>query len=234
MTSSHQDAANLSNRLTTWLSVISTVITLGLSVGAFFLNYQIQQLDAKNKEITSNLESAKLAIQKLEVERKLKQTDFELVAKSLPDLLKEDPANRSLKINFITLILGTEEANKLFAGLATSQNKTLASICEEGTNIVQKQKKIQVTAYDQAVSLERQGFDALIQGDFEQAIAAFKSAEETYPQFHSVYEIANLLQQNKDELKDANKRKSILREIAENYSWQAPPEAIKRLKELSK
>lgn len=231
MATSNPDLEKLSNRIATWLSITSTFVALLLSIVTFFLDRQLQKVETEGKQTA---EKADRLLREFETQRRLKQTDYELVAKNLPNLAQEDAANRTLKINFITLILGLEEAEKLFAGLKSSENQELKSIANTGNRIVQAQRRVENATYARAFALERQGFEALIQGDYDKAIAAFAEAEANYPQFHSVYEIANLLRQRRNELNDVDKRKAILQEIIEKYSWKAPPDAIERLKELSR
>ncbi len=231
MATSNPDLEKPSNRIATWLSIASTFVALLLSIATFFLDRQLQKVETEGKQTA---EKADRLLREFETQRRLKQTDYELVAKNLPNLAQEDAANRTLKINFITLILGLEEAEKLFAGLKSSENQELKSIANTGNRIVQAQRRVENATYARALALERQGFEALIQGDYDKAIAAFAEAEANYPQFHSVYEIANLLRQRRNELNDVDKRKAILQEIIEKYSWKAPPDAIERLKELSR
>lgn len=81
---------------------------------------------------------------------------------------------------------------------------------------------------------EKEGFKALINDDFESALDNFNKAEETYPTFRSVYEIANLIRRNKKELSQADSKtiKRVSKKIMKEY--MVPDEFEDKLKAKAK
>lgn len=75
-----------------------------------------------------------------------------------------------------------------------------------------------------AAAREREGFQALINGDYDHAIAAFQTAENAYNGYHHVYELAVLLRRSKAQLNDPAKKKEVFQTIVKRYSYGAPPD----------
>jgi hypothetical protein len=77
---------------------------------------------------------------------------------------------------------------------------------------------------DQAAAFERAGFQAILDRRLEDAIAAFESAREVWPDYHNVAEIADYLAQveaTADPLDDSDWA-AIDRTILTRYSWGMP------------
>jgi len=81
---------------------------------------------------------------------------------------------------------------------------------------------------------EREGFESLIAGNYDNAINAFQSAEAAYPRYHDVYELARLIKDRKAQLDDPEKRKELFRLIVSQHSFRAPADLLERIKEMSK
>lgn len=85
-----------------------------------------------------------------------------------------------------------------------------------------------------ARELEIKGFDLLIAGDFEGALAAFSGSENANNSYHHAYEISRLLRQNRAQFSDQAVRKNILQTITSRYSLYATGEQVKSLKAIAK
>lgn len=81
-----------------------------------------------------------------------------------------------------------------------------------------------------AKAKEREGFQHLIAGDYDNAIAAFQAAENAYNTYHNVYDIARILRQNKSQMSDPVKKKEIFKKIVKDYSYGAPPDLWQQVK----
>ncbi len=68
-----------------------------------------------------------------------------------------------------------------------------------------------------AAAMEREGFQHLLAGRYDDAIRAFASAEKIYPTYHSVYEIGRLLRERRSDLENPTARKEILARIEKTY-----------------
>jgi hypothetical protein len=86
----------------------------------------------------------------------------------------------------------------------------------------------------QASQLEKEGFEALANNQFDLALAKFTQAEKILPSFHMAYEISELLKKERTNLNDPEKQKDLKRVIIDKYSWRAPAKPIKQLKEQVK
>jgi hypothetical protein len=88
---------------------------------------------------------------------------------------------------------------------------------------------IAVDKVGSATSLERQGFQALLDGRYDDATKAFEAAEVAYPTYHSVYEIARELRTERSKLDDPQQRKQVIKHIL--GTWRVPSEFRDRMKE---
>jgi hypothetical protein len=97
-------------------------------------------------------------------------------------------------------------------------------------------EKIQTykTRAQAASEKEREGFESLLAGDYDNAIKAFQSAEAAYPSYHQVYELARLIRQKKPDLADPERRKELFRLVVSQYAYGAPSDLLERLREMSK
>ena len=79
-----------------------------------------------------------------------------------------------------------------------------------------------------AAQLEKQALESLMNKEVEKAIQDLEECEKIYPQYHSVYEVLQLLKKNRQELADRNSPKwqELYNGILENFSWRLP-ESIK-------
>lgn len=87
-----------------------------------------------------------------------------------------------------------------------------------------------ISRYQIAVAKERKGFQYLLSGQYEKALAAFQEATKAYPTFHSVSEIGQLLAREKDNLTDPGRRKKVFETIVTRYSWKAPADLLAQLR----
>jgi len=80
---------------------------------------------------------------------------------------------------------------------------------------------------------EREGFEDLLAGKYDEAIQAFQAAENAYNSYHQVYELARLLRSRRQELNDVNTKGKVLQLVVEKYSYGAPPDLIEKLKAMA-
>lgn len=77
-----------------------------------------------------------------------------------------------------------------------------------------------------AATLERDGFQALVDRDVDKAIANFARAKSLYPDYHNVSEIHDLLVAHQADLRDPNSPswEQAFRQIVAELSWGMPAE----------
>jgi hypothetical protein len=88
-------------------------------------------------------------------------------------------------------------------------------------------KKVDFSAASQ---LERQGFEQLLSRDFLDARQSFEAAERAYPEFHQVYEIAQLLRREQSRLGNPEVQRRVLTQIISDYGWKAPADLLAAIK----
>jgi hypothetical protein len=112
-----------------------------------------------------------------------------------------------------------------------------AAGCETGflANLLIKQQQLASIRSDSnllkrdfaaASELERQGFERLLERNFNGARRAFEAVERTYPSFHQAYEIARLLQREQSRLPSPEVQRRVLTRIISDYSWKAPADLL--------
>lgn len=87
-----------------------------------------------------------------------------------------------------------------------------------------------LSAYQQAYVYEREGFQALVNNNFELALTKIALAEKTSPGFHMCNEISALLKSKRNEFRNAETQLYIKKQIIENLSWKAPAGLLRQLK----
>jgi len=80
---------------------------------------------------------------------------------------------------------------------------------------------------------EQEGYKLLIDGNFEHAQQAFESAEAAINGYHNVFELARLLRERRESLKDQNAKKEVYKTIVDQYWGYASSEQLKKLRELA-
>ncbi len=81
-----------------------------------------------------------------------------------------------------------------------------------------------------AAEKQRQGFELILAGRYDDAIQAFQEAEAAYPTYGSAYEIGRLLSRNRAALDDPAQRRAVLRRIVDEYAWGAPEDLLTELR----
>jgi len=100
--------------------------------------------------------------------------------------------------------------------------------------ITQQAPTTTLTSREQVNLLEREGFEAILNHDITQAIEAFSSARDVWPDFHNISEIRALLVNRKQVLSNENNQdewRSVIEKILEEYSWGMPADIRERLVE---
>ena len=97
------------------------------------------------------------------------------------------------------------------------------------TKITNPESGALIDKKQQAITAERQGFEAIVKGDIDQALARFAQAKELWPTYHNVVEIYRLLTNNARVLSGAGRDvpeqwAKVCGVILEKYSWGIPPD----------
>lgn len=216
----------MSDKISVWIGITSSIITISLSVLNYNLNEKIQQTEMTIRAIETNL---KLKAHELEVSKE-KTARYEFINKLMPDLLKQDKNQVILTTNLIALALNEEETANLFRGFANSEQENIKTLGEIGIQGIKENRN----KYKIALEHEEEAFDFMLKGEYQKAIASFESAENIYPSFHQVYEIARLLRKEKANMGNESVKEKVFKRIINDYSWKAPEKYLLKLKEFVK
>ncbi len=77
---------------------------------------------------------------------------------------------------------------------------------------------------------EREGFQDLIEGDYDGAIKSFQESEDSFNTYNNAYDIAKLLRVYKPRLNDPAVKKEVFKTIVNKHSYGAPPDLFKEVK----
>jgi len=233
-------------RLQIWLGFIKFILgTVVLGLITTLINYHIQQ-----KEIE---------LKKIEQQRTIELKEQEQLGNFIQHALQEDIGTRKRFAEYFSTVTRSEDLRQCWISyyklvkyeFDETKNEVHRLKEELKSEVVNAQKKIEIESeverlelklevpksskssrYSLAVEKEREGFEALIESEFEKAIIAFEDAEKIYPSFHQNYEIARLLKKDREKLNDPVEKKNILIKIINDYSWGAPRDMIDRLREI--
>lgn len=122
------------------------------------------------------------------------------------------------------------ETTTLEEKIKTSDSPNSDEIQKYKTEAVDFIKQTDSSAYQKAVQLEKDGFNAIIENKFDVALLKFNEIVAISPSFHSAYEISRMLANNKAKFTDAATQKYLKEQVATKYKWKAPAEKINIIK----
>ena len=217
---------------------------LVLAVGAI-MNYRVESNKADIEKAKSDIQRIELAQKMIPIlfagnpdqafatQRLMEKILEPAVATEFRDLIAnyyKAKVESDIKKGDIKSAVETLNAARSIGG--TSADQVVQSVAQnQSTNatIQQGQKNLQVAAQK-----EREGFENLIAGRYEDAAKSFQASEAAYNSYHNVNELARLLKTRGQEMNDENKRKEIFRLIVEKYSYGAPPDLLNQIKAMAK
>lgn len=144
----------------------------------------------------------------------------------------------TLKVNEELKKKTDEITKKLLLLQDTAAHRNDSKWTSEKTTLIQELKSVNETytkennlsAYQQAYVLEKEGFIALTQNNFKLALEKISLAEKTSSGFHMCFEISELLRKNQKNFGDSAVEQNIKKQIIEKYSWKAPADQLNTLK----
>jgi hypothetical protein len=215
---------------TMWIGVVALAASVTSNI------WQYWSSDIKSERAQNQLTKATLEFEKLDLDRtKLeKQVDAAkaLLAEheaKLADVEREIAAARQLATSpDVKNALTRAEQNLSTLG-KSSQDTSDKLDAEKSSSTTEVRDRLQT-----AQTMEREGFQNLVKGDFDKAIAAFEASEKALNSYHSVYEIARLLRRNQARLNTEEEKKAILQTVVNHHAYGAPPDLLQQLKSVSK
>jgi hypothetical protein len=220
---------------TFWIGVIALGVSVAGNIGQF-LTYEsratiaeakvaqakLDRIEMENKRDEARIEFAELQSQLASVQETIGRAKQESNSTQVKEKLIE--ADRKLT-NLQTTTQATQQSLDTSESAATQQFRNL----RQNTQNLATVGKLQL-----AKDKEREGFQSLIDGDYDNASAAFQAAESSYNGYHNVYELARILRENKSQMSDPAKKKEIFQRIVRDHSYGAPPDLWERVKTIAK
>jgi hypothetical protein len=198
------------------VTITSTILTILLTIWSAINGFQIQTnkdaIDKKTTEFNESIES-----------RTTDRADYDFIKGLMDPLTGSDTVKRSYATALVRFVLDDEKERAFFYAMSQSNNSDLKQAGEEGLKKVDAQTK------------EKEGFDKLIEGDFNQAQKSFSDAEKTAPTLHNVSEINNLLKEKQNETTSSDAaKKEVLKTIITDYAWKIPADTKAKLEKAAK
>ncbi len=120
---------SMASRLSVWIGVIASLVTVILTL---VNGYTKIQIDQKKTELDSRAQ--------LVEESKERVSRYIFVHDLYPDILGKEIGKKTLSINLVRLALSPEEANTLFSGFQTSSSEELQSAGQIGISAMRDQE----------------------------------------------------------------------------------------------
>ena len=219
---------------TFWIGVIALGVSVAGNIG--------QSLTYESRATIAKADVAQAKLDRIEMEKKRDEAQNEL-DKLQSQLLsiQETIGQAKQESNSTQVQERLIEVEKKLTNLQDTTQTTQQSLATSESSAVREFRETQqntpksapISRLLTAKEKEREGFQNLLDGDYDNAIAAFQAAENAYNSYHNVYEIARLLRQNKSQMNDPAKKKEIFQKIVKDYSYGAPPDLLQQVKAIA-
>lgn len=114
----------MSDRLTRWIGIVGSVITIVLTGWNAYTKSQIDQREASLRSLEVRLKERSAGLE----ESRERVDRYKWVLGLFPDLVATDERKRNFTVSLIRLALTKDEASQMFTGLQTSSDTGLRSI----------------------------------------------------------------------------------------------------------
>lgn len=247
---SEKEKANkktLAEQITAWVGIISVVITIGLTITTKLAEVAAKDSEAvakaSEKEAKDSEEKAKQSAAVFDQNYKIKQQDLEsskerterlrFVQTLLDNMLGTNERKKQISENLIKLALREEELAGLYNSFKDSPDEDLKKLATTAIKIRETIKNEEKITRDIAEEKQREGFQSLIDGNYDNAAKAFQEAEDAKNGYNAVYELARLIRANKNQMGNDAKRKEIFKVIADKLSIGAPQDLLAKIKTIA-
>lgn len=203
------------------------IIVAALLFSAYYLSNQVVESQKLSREIEDKQRELTESDRKLSERKK----DLQETEKAFLDYQNavENKFPGASKVALEETIKENPQAKEIIQDIKTSVTpKTSVSPVVSVTPNPVSSDKLKI-----AQAKEREGFQALISGNYDVAIAAFQESENIYPSYHNVYELARILRKNKAQMNDPVKKKEVFQTISNQYSYGAPPDSWAQVKSIA-
>ncbi len=196
----------------------------------------LTSLKSRETELTQNIDTLNQALkqqqlnynelmeQYMVLEKQLEKKDASASGDVRPDVASRSADDPVLK-----------EASQVRKELEKKNQELYTQILSK---VDDSRRIVQGSRADKAASMEKEAFDLLWNGQYEQAAKRFEEVESVYPKYHNAYEIGVLLRTSLDDLTDDARaeqaRRDVLAQILKEHHWGMPADVRKRIEQYLK
>jgi Na+/phosphate symporter len=220
-----------------WITLVTLIVSVSVNIS------QCSDLKMTEKEASIKLQQASLDTRLLKMEEdSLKRKVYSLKGEeeSIGEQLKINQDRLTLLKDSVTKFqtdllanrLTEEEKEKKLDNILTAINRA-SSVNQSTTNNISATGMSSKKSNDleTAKQKEREGFEYILRGDYENAANAFQSAENAYNGYHWVYELSRLMRlYAKESPEDQVKKREVLEIVMKKHLKGAPADIVERIK----
>lgn len=223
---------------TFWIGIFALTVSVAGNVGQF-LTYE-------SRAIIARADVAQAKLDRIDTESKRDEAKSELGALQTElGRIKEEIGTAKQASTSEEVKEALSKVEEKVTNLEQSTQKTAETLNNPQT--VQTIKTPQVAIPEKTASSspapsnrlktaqakEREGFQYVISGNYGAAAAAFQAAENAYPSYHNVYELARVLRANQSQMSDPEKKKEVFQTIVNKFSYGAPADLWAQVKTIA-
>ncbi len=223
---------------TFWIGIIALTVSLAGNIG--------QSLTYESRAIIARADVAQAKLDRIDMESKRDEAKSELNALQTElGQIKEGIGDAKLASNSEEVKAALSKVEQKVTNLEESTQKTADTLINHGAQNYQAPKTPQQAVpsdagngapsnrLQAAQAKEREGFQNLVSGNYGAAAAAFQAAENAYPSYHNVYELARFIRSSQSQMNDPEEKRQVFKTIVGRFSYGAPPDLWKQVVAIS-
>lgn len=221
------------NQPSFWIPLLTIAISLSGNI--------FQWSNSKNEKTLVDIQIAQAKLDKQKADDQLKALQQQIdAAQAAYESTNQKIAEAEKRLQEATEKLGASQSPQV-AAAAAEAGRALADARQINQRGLEGLQAVDINSSPRAgrnaslaAAKEKEGFQKLIDGDYDRAASAFQESENAYHGYHQVFELAELIRSRKNDLADPTRRKEVFRLIVKEYSYGAPAALLRQIEELSK
>lgn len=209
-------------QLSFWVGLVALGVSIAGNVG--------QALTYENRTLIADAKVAQAKLDMLEMNGKRDQAREEV------DRLQATLSDIKNKVAQAQQAPGSAQSQQSLQEVEKKIDNLEQTARETSTNLDKSESSATSTFRNNLATAklnEREGFQYLVNGNYDAAINSFEKAEDSYHSYNNVYDIAQLLKENKSRLDDPAAKKEVFKTIATKHSWRAPPDLLQEVRQIA-
>jgi hypothetical protein len=209
-------------QLSFWVGLVALGLSIAGNVGQA-LTYESRAVIAK-----ADVAQAKLDMIEMNNKRDLAKVEFEKLQLGLNEI-KNSVSEAQQSAGSPQAQQTLKDVENKISNLEQTTQATADNLDKSESPATTKFRSKLSTAKEK----EREGFQNLIDGDYDGAIKSFQEAEDSFNTYHNVYDIAKLLREKRSRIDDPAVKKEVFNTIVNKHAYGAPPDLFKEVKVIA-